>query len=171
MVAPKNLKKEPRPLTPREKEILAKIDDCRQQIEKYGNTAEDHQKLSKEDKAHLCADYEEFLKAIGKAIRAKLHEHPLVDEKTKTSIRELIKTFDGTGQKDDLRMMERGLETGVKRPYSIRETEILVRVSEFRRDKKTWGEILQILIGDGTIPKMSRWGFRKWIKGLDPSIR
>jgi len=122
--------------------------------------------------------FDNYQKALFKALRAELHNHPfspiksdrsliltwpnnpsllLALLKVKSILLEWIITHRGMGNKKLLRKAKRGLEVGVKRPFTMEKVELKNAIEELRLRKKedetppdmddnnasTLGEILQ----------------------------
>lgn len=124
----------PKPLTPKERNILAQLEGYEQRIKGYdGKSAEEMEHLVKDKAfAQMFRAYEE---AILKAIRAKLDKHPLVPEKVKELLFNRVGFWRALGQWDHLREAKRSFEKGIKRPLTEEQVKLLNAVEELR-----WGD-------------------------------
>jgi hypothetical protein len=124
----------PKPLTPREQDILEQIDGLRAKLKEFDHrpAEEIDQRVKDEAIAQIFHEYHDY---ILKAIRARLDEHPLVEEEIRDFLEDRIDWLKEMGQRDYLRRARRGLEAGVKRPLSQKQAELLNAVEELR-----WGD-------------------------------
>lgn len=171
----------PKPLTPREKDIIEDLEGLSERFKEYDDlTMDEIQHFSPEEQDRFGQFQKDYDEVILKALRANLDRHPRVPDKIKNLLITWVRNHQGWGNKELLRKAKpRGIEVGVKGPYTKHEIMVLGRVERMRRGDEdyqnkgkgmTWEAIHKILTDDGTIAKMSRWALRKWIRNLDPSI-
>ena len=118
-------------LTPRQRNILQKLEDYLDIINEYNGYAFKEIDNFRKDPGinEIFTDYQNVL---FKSIRANLHNHPLVTTEIRELLLEWKRTHEKLGKKDFLRKVMRGLEVGVKRPLSKEEAELKVAVEELR---------------------------------------
>ncbi|MCX5887940.1 MAG: hypothetical protein NTY36_00640 [Deltaproteobacteria bacterium] len=123
------------------------------------NSFESYETLSIEER-YKNAGYTELLEQhrneILEAVRAGLIWHPLVSE--------FVYTRKALGDKEYLRKIKRGWETGFKRPLTINDLKFINRlekIAQYREESKTWPQIRQILMRKKIINKMSWQALQK----------
>jgi len=129
--------------------------------------------LYHEDKAHdieeMPDEFEHarqgYERAVRRAIRAGLTEHPL--------IKEWIQNRRLLGERDVLRRVK-GLEKGVKRPITMKDLQLWGRIrrqaEKFAKEHKklpTQEQIRKLMYNLKELPKMSRQAFNKMVDRLD----
>jgi len=103
--------------------------------------------------------WEEHVKNITEAVRAGLIWHPLISE--------FVYTHKALGDKEYLRNIKRGWETGVKRPIKIEDVKFMLyldKIVEYRQAGKTWKEIRRVLMKRKIIEKMTWQALQKKVK-------
>jgi hypothetical protein len=134
-------------MAPRKKErnsqinIIARQRNILQQLEDFEENFKNYDKRSAEEMENLVKDeafaqmFNEYQELIIKAIRARLDEHPLAEDKIKKYLKRRAHLYRKMGQRDLLRRVKRCLETGVKRPLTEKQVKLLNAVAELR-----WGD-------------------------------
>ena len=156
-------------LSPRQMDIISLLigpQGSITKLEKYRKIKQDEAALFVEnenyrriiDKAYEGL-FQEHLENIAEAIRAGLIWHPLVSE--------FIYTYKVLGNKEILRTIKRGWETGVKRPIKMKDIRFMLhldRIFEHRNEGKTWKELRRDLMKKKIIEKMTWQGLEKKVK-------
>lgn len=118
-------------LSARERKILEEFKDNFEIIKEYDGYTFEEIKGFKEDPA-INEIFNDYKKALFKAIRANLHNHPLVPTAVKSVLLEWIYTRRRLGKKKLLRKVKRGLEVGIKCFLTIEQVEFMNAVREMR---------------------------------------
>jgi hypothetical protein len=102
---------------------------------------------------------DEYLREISRAVSAGLLWHPLVYD--------IIYAHKALGNKEILRRIKRGWETGVRRPIKTNDIKFesyLDKIAKYRDKGKTWKEIRRTLMKCKIIRKMTEPGLIKKYK-------
>ncbi len=116
------------------------------------------EQLDDDEKKYLGEAYEEYLSLMARAARAGLHWHPWVTA--------WVRNYSALGGRAVLRRARVGLEKGVERPLSTKETELANAINDLHEKGKSWEAIRRILTNSGRLPKMSRQNFHKLLTAL-----
>ncbi len=135
-------------------------------LKKYSELKQEEAALFMENELHKGIEYEayeasfeEHLENVAEAIRAGLIWHPLVSE--------FIYTYKALGNKEILRAIKRGWETGVKRPIKIKDIRFMLhldRIVEYRNKGKTLIELRRDLMKRKIIEKITWQSLEKKVK-------
>lgn len=116
----------------------------------------------------------EYDKAMVRAIRAGLADHPAADPTLKRIIAEYVSVNRLLGQWDLLRHARSGVEKGVRRPIPEADLHLWHEIEQAAVDYEcrlgrppTQSMLKKLLIADRTLPRMSREGFSKLLERLD----
>ena len=103
--------------------------------------------------------FEEHIENVAEAIRVGLIWHPLISE--------FLYTYRTLGNKNILRKIKRGLETGIKRPIKMKDIRFILylnKIVERRNEGETWKELRRDLMKRNIIEKMTWQGLEKKVK-------
>ena len=146
-------------LSSKQQDILSDLTKTRNAIDEYSGLKEDIDQLGEDEQPYIEMLRKEYFNDIIEAVRAGLIWHPLVFE--------FIYTYKVLGNKEILRAIKRGWETGVRRP--IKEKDIMFRlyldkIVKDRNAGKTWKELRRDLMKRKIIGKMSPQWLEKKVK-------
>ena len=108
---------------------------------------------------------EQHLDDIARAVNAGLIWHPLVSD--------FVYTQKALGNKEILRKIKRGWETGVNRPLKYDDIEFKIyldKIEEYRNAGKTWKQIRRLLMKRKIIGNISWQALRKKVAKFAPHI-
>ncbi len=145
------------PLFRKQQIIIYNLEDSIKELEKYNELGIDElYRLLDDEDSHYNKLRKQHLKDISEAVSAGLIWHPLVFE--------FVHTYKALGDKEILRQIKRGWETGVKRPLTINNIKFesyLEKITKYRDEGKTWKVIRLNLMKRKIIGKITVPGLQK----------
>jgi len=148
------------PLSSEQQDIISDIEGTLERFKKYDSLSiEEFNKLTQGEREHYDILRNQYFRDIKKAVKAGLICHPLVFD--------FVYTQKVLGNKEILRMINRGWEKGAKRPLTITDLRFsnnLDKIAEYRIKGKSWPQIRRILMQRKFIVKMTWQALRKKFK-------
>lgn len=149
--------KNPATLPSKQQDIISLLTRTRKDLNEYIGL--NFHRLGEQELRHIQRLREDYINSISEAVRAGLIWHPWVQD--------FVYSHRALGDKEILRRIKRGWETGTRRPIKPEDISFMIHfdtILNYRQNGKTWKEIRRILMKRKIIPKMSWQGLQRKVK-------